>query len=95
MGNGDQITFAQNHMYMTVWWVGTSAPLDQSTDLYFSIGQGPHVSKTCTCRQILALTGLTVTVAPRCTLRGLGTSYHSTPTARYVDEKRLEDEGHL
>jgi hypothetical protein len=37
----------------------------------------------------------TVTVVPKCTLRGLGTSYHSTPTARYVDEKRLEDGGHL
>jgi hypothetical protein len=36
-----------------------------------------------------------VTVVPKCTLRGLGTPYHSTPTARYVDEKRLEDEGHL
>jgi hypothetical protein len=36
-----------------------------------------------------------VTVLPKCTLRGLGTPYHSTPTARYVDKKRLEDEGHL
>jgi hypothetical protein len=36
-----------------------------------------------------------VTVVPKCTLRGLGTPSHSTPTARYVDEKRLEDGGHL
>jgi hypothetical protein len=38
---------------------------------------------------------ISVTVVPKCTLRGLGTSYHSNPTARYVDKKRLEDEGHL
>jgi hypothetical protein len=30
-----------------------------------------------------------------CTLRELGTSNHSTPTARYVDKKRLKDGDHL